>query len=243
MIPPKQQSFPYYIAGVNFGTHKIWETLSNGWMRSVIRNTDAGCIIRNVPWPLEQERRRYLKSSHMENNWKLRWWKEIVYKATKPIVLMDTDCLVLDDIDLAWAEQPQDIILTDRGDKWVNAGVIFVRPGEVARRFFDDWLHADDFLLTQPRLHRKNINTKGHHIVGQNQLSLWSIYPKFQDQIGWVPCLVYNSCEDQYWTSRGSKVIHVKSALRTELQRALQGRNARRYPDLVQRILPYYQED
>ena len=237
----KPPPFPYWIAGVNFGNHKIWSTLSDGWMRTVIHNTDAGCIIRNVAWP-PGERQRYLKPSHMENNWKLKWWREIVYQVDLPVVLMDTDCLVLQDIDTAWTEQPHDIILTERGNKWVNAGVIFVRPGKTANKFFDDWIKADDHLLSLSR-NKRNMDTGGYHIVGQNQLSLWSIFQENKKIIGWVPCQTYNSCEDRYWTQEGSKVIHVKSALRTEVMRAMQGRKVRRYPDIVQRILPYYQNE
>lgn len=228
----------YLIAHVLFGQEPIWQTLSRGLIRSIHRNTSANGLKKQVQNPV-MGNLTYAQPQHVANFNKLAHWRKIVHQADCPLVLVDADCLVLGQVDCAFEKEDRDIILTSRGNKWVNAGVVFVRPGEVAQRFFDEWVWEDEQVLYRGRKERKPDTP--YHIVGQNQISLWNIYRDWEQHIGWVDCETYNSCEDRYWRNHQlAKVIHVKSALRVELKKALIGRKVRRYPELVGRIASYY---
>lgn len=228
---------PYHIGHVIFGQDEVWETLSMGLMRSIFRNTAAKMMKQRIRIPAIKD--PHIKQQHLANFNKLRHWQEMAGSSPCPLVLMDADCLVLADLYHVFENNDYDIVLTSREDKWVNAGVVFIRPGETANQFFDAWVWEDEKVLHQNR-HSRKPNTP-YHIVGQNQISLWNIYPEFKDKIGWVPCQTYNSCEARYWQDHGrTKVVHVKSALRTETMKAVKGKKVRRHPDLVAKILPYY---
>lgn len=228
----------YEITHVLFGQDPLWQILSQGLIRSIHRNTSANGLKKQVQ-PSIIGNLTYARPQHVDNFNKLAHWRKIVHQADCPLALMDADCLVLEDLEHVWGLCDRDIILTSRGNKWVNAGVVFVRPGEVAQGFFNDWAWEDEQVLYRGRKERKP-DTQ-YHIVGQNQISLWNIYQDWKRHIGWVDCETYNSCESRYWEHYHiTKVVHVKSALRVELKKALSGRRVRRYRGLVSKILPYY---
>lgn len=66
-------------------------------------------------------------------------WTEAVHTATEPFALFDCDLLIRRPLDYLWNVH-FDIAVTVNGDvDTLNSGVIFVRPSDRVREFFDQW--------------------------------------------------------------------------------------------------------
>jgi hypothetical protein len=208
-----------------------WEKLLLGFRRSAQANTDAEIKVHEIP-DLRTSTRVELATNH----YKLKKWREIVYKATCPVVLSDADICFLGDIEDGFTDHP--ITLTARSQRWCNAGVVFVRPGQEANDFFDRWCEMDDWL------HQGERDSKGNPIrlkqawqetgiKGHNQTALAKIKDEFT--FGWVPGKTYNASLRSEWKGN-PKVVHVKDSLRIDV---LSGRTKSKH-EIIKKILPYY---
>ena len=228
----------YKIACVHFDKEWFWSVLRKGFVKSVEKNTCAELDFRLIP-PPEQTKINWKLSS---NNEKLKIWRDIVHETDKPVVLMDSDIIVLDDVGDGFHA---DVTLTNRPGKWVNAGVVFCKPTQTARDFMDAWVEKDQELASgnvaagrPTNLIRAQRKTK---VLGMNQTALRVIYDEWKQHIAWVSGEIYNSCQPSLWNkTENARVIHVKDSLQQDLLRLYQGKKTQVYHGLAKDIISYY---
>lgn len=153
-----------------------------------------------------------------DNSWKLEHWTRAVLEAPEDcgVLLMDADTFVTAPLDPLWSID-FDLAYTVRGVARfpLNAGVMAVRANERTRRFMERWLARDRFMLKDLDYREPWRRIYG----GQNQASFGSLLegPEVADlRVVTLPCLEWN-CEDVSWSrfGPGTRIVHVKSALRT----------------------------
>lgn len=155
------------------------------------------------------------KPAHFENIYKLKYWNNAVQKAKEPIVLMDCDMMVIGNIKNI-LDNPGDVVFTTRNYSTVktNAGVVLVRPTDMAKEFFREWLRVsvEDFNLENYMWLDYIKEFKG---ATQSTLAYLRDKGKFEDIIGEMPCPIWN-CAALEWNriKKDTKIIHVKSQLR-----------------------------
>ena len=188
-----------------------WRLMHRGFLNSSV-NLNATVRVYQID-TFHANSRKELASNH----YKLKKWRDIVHRATHPVVLTDIDVCFLDDIGEGFTNYP--ITLTSRSHRWCNAGVVFVRPCEESRIFFDQWCRVDDWLQQgakdrsgNPKRLKDAWGKTG--VKGQNQTSLAMIAGDFD--IGWTSGAVYNASTHKEWAGN-PKVVHVKDPLRSDV--------------------------
>lgn len=210
-----------------------WEKLLEGFVNSANKNTSGKVIVHRID-RLRADKRTELCVNH----YKLKKWRDIVHQAKDPIVLCDTDICFLDDIADGFTDMP--ITLTSRAERWCNAGVVFVRPCQEARDFFDKWCEMDDWL------HQGKTDIRGNplrlkqawkktNVPGHNQTALALIKHSFN--FGWVSGALYNASMKQEWMGN-PKIVHVKDSMRRDVMRSAGGRQPQY--ELAKKIIKYY---
>ena len=191
---------------------KAFKRLTDAWEESVCRNLPGDIEVILVE-PKEPEPMPGLDSFSVDNNYKLKIWRDFIKNSDEEIVCMDVDTIVLgdlkpafnDDFDLAYT-------IRDNPHMRINAGVIFARPTEKTKAFMDRWVELDTKILTDSKL-----NEKGKALnYGQNQASLALLLQEKPDiKLKELPCEIWN-CVDQNWHnfSEETKVLHIKGHLR-----------------------------
>ncbi|MFP4365534.1 MAG: glycosyltransferase family 2 protein [Bacteroidales bacterium] len=193
-----------------------WDLLKRGFVKSVQKNTNAELILIE-------------KKEAFGQQYKHQIWAEEARKANCPVVLMDTDTIVLKDIDEVF-KQDFDIAVTARDNDlhWLNAGVVFVKPTDKAYDILDLW--------TEEISHSRNYKKKTGHVGFAQPVFAW-LYTnnKFRGKVIKVPCSKYN-CVQPWDDYCSASVIHVKSGLR----RSLMG--APGHEKQLEIIKPYYKK-
>jgi hypothetical protein len=151
------------------------------------------------------------------NSKKLRVWQKIVEEATGPVILMDGDLLVRGKLQEGFEAFPEDcpVAVCERygvNVPPINGGVVFVRPGKAAKKFFKQWAEVDKLFLRRPKVRKPWRQV----YAGQNQAALGFMLEAEGWTVARVPCAVWNECEpwDFYESAR---VIHFKGRLRRAL--------------------------
>ena len=161
-------------------------------------------------------RRAPANAAWVANTHKLDAWARTITQAAEGdrVLLTDTDAMICGPLDAAW-ETPFDVAITRRVPTspfpW-NAGVVFVRVTDRARRFFDAWAAENRRMLADPVYHQKWRKDYG----GINQAALGALLARGTDAtVAELPCRIWN-CEDSAWDAfdAGTRIVHVKSALR-----------------------------
>jgi hypothetical protein len=152
------------------------------------------------------------------NHAKLERWRDIVRDAPGPVILTDADMLCFRDPSHAF-DTDFDVAYTRRdffkrsGRQFpMNGGVVFVRPNERSRGFFDRWVDVDQAMLDDLHFHREWEHVYG----GQNQSSFGYLYST-ENPTGLVdlPCSTWNLVDDWPGGLTGNPVfVHIKSKLR-----------------------------
>ena len=211
-----------------------WELMKRGFVRS-LGNLSGRVRIHEIE-DYHSDCRKELAC----NNYKLKKWRDIVYNATNPVVLTDIDVCFLDDIGDGFTNHP--ITLTSRSHRWCNAGVVFVRPCQESRIFFDKWCRVDDWLQQgakdssgNPKRLKDAWGKTG--VKGQNQTSLAMIAGEFD--IGWTSGAVYNASTHKEWVGN-PKVVHVKDPLRSDVVFSSLFTKAKPSFPITAKILNYY---
>jgi len=199
------------IVAVHFGSEWIWLKMRDGFIKSASRFHPV--IMHDVDSPADDGKRKKLR----DNNYKLKFWRDLVHMATEPMVLMDTDTIVLDSIEGGFSDQ--DLTFTSRPGKWLNGGVVFVKPTDYSRAFFDEWVRVDEWLYQGKEKQRATERLmkawRETGVKGQNQTALALMKDKWK--WGWADGMVYNSCQPNMWGNRKEKVIHVKDRLQMDV--------------------------
>lgn len=198
------------VTAVTFG--KSFKRLTDAWEESVCRNLPPDTQIFLVEG--EPTLRPGLDSFCMNNNHKLRIWRDHINKSDEDIVCMDVDTIVVGDLKPAF-DDDFDLAYTvrDNPNMRINAGVIFARPTERTKTFMDRWVEIDDKMLTDPKLMERGRALN----YGQNQASLALLLQENPDiKLKELDCTIWN-CVDQTWKdfdAEKTKVLHVKGHLR-----------------------------
>lgn len=155
------------------------------------------------------------------NSEKLRRWVAEVDQAPDgtPIALIDADVMILRPFGDLW-ERPFDVAYTVRDPKRtplpLNAGIVYVRATEPARRFLHAWFDA-----TQPiRQSTKLFAIARKQFGAADQAGLAGILknPAITQGVHLLPlpCLEWN-CEDSEWgrfDPSTTRLVHIKGGLR-----------------------------
>ncbi len=165
------------------------------------------------------------------NTHKLHSWCDCVQAATEPVVLMDTDMLVLGDLEDAFdppigfdvRPHPFDVAYTVRpGPHLINAGVMFVNPTEAGKRFIREWSAFNDELVARgSECVSDMVNAYG----GINQAALTLTVQGAEGvELHELDCAVWNSTRQTWVASMKGlagedgferpKVIHINTKLR-----------------------------
>lgn len=174
-------------------------------------NPDVELIIEKSEYPSP----RYgLKPAHLENVFKLERWNDIIQSSEEPVLLLDTDLLILDCLNDI-TKKKDDIIITNRHYSTIkyNAGVILVNPSLGSKRFFQQWRDTSsiDFKSTD-EYWRGILNTA----KGATQSTLTELLcNQAFCSVGYLSCAVWNSAvTDWPRFSDETKILHIKGNLR-----------------------------
>ena len=154
--------------------------------------------------------------SFADNHYKLAEWERVVREAPdgERLLLVDADTFVTGALDSLW-DLDFSVAYTYRRSVErfpLNGGVVAVRVGAEARRFFAAWLAKDEALFYDEAAHEPLRRKYG----GMNQSSLGALLDAGEFALLPIPCEVWN-CEDTSWSvfdPERTKLVHVKSALR-----------------------------
>ncbi len=191
-----------------------WDLLKRGFVNSVKKNTNAELILIE-------------KKEKFGQQYKHQVWAQEARKANCPVVLMDTDTILIRDIDEVF-EQEFDIAITvkDHYRNWLNAGVVFVHPTEKAFGILELWTKEID--------RAKNYKRKTGHAGFAQPVFVWlHDNNMFDGNILKIPCAKYN-CVQPWNDYKTASVIHVKSGLRESL---VTGKGHEKQLELIN---PYY---
>lgn len=170
--------------------------------------------------PPERMGKRGAIGFNTENSYKLDYWATLLSESTEPIIFTDCDMLMLGDPSDGFNGGDWDVALTQRKPegqpRWFNAGVVFARPNDAARRYMEAWRDANAHLLNRPKEHKR---WKSKY-AGMNQAALGMAMEKemLPDdcKVGHLPCALYN-CGDNEWRKADIeqiRLLHVKGVLR-----------------------------
>jgi len=145
------------------------------------------------------------------NTRKLAIWRDMAWGAQRPIVLLDTDMLVLRPLVDAFADFEGEVGITVRPDGLLNAGAVYLRPGEAAQGFMDRWCEVNDALFE----HEFELMAWQEKQPGMNQPALRKLLDQ-GEPVCELPCWKWN-CMDSCWRDfqlGETGVLHLKGALR-----------------------------
>ena len=192
-----------------------WEYLKRGFLSSAEKNTSAEVVL------IEKDEAFGQKPKH-------EIWAAEAKKGGN-VVLMDTDTVILRDLEEVFSHD-FDIGITVRGGKsFFNGGVVFVKPTKEAYGILDLWAKE---------IHGKNQAKykweTGHSGTAQPVFAWLYKHKRFKGKIKEFPCSVYN-CVQPWGNYRNASVIHVKSKLRKSLF------SGKGHGGILRLIKPYYE--
>ena len=234
----------YRIGAAHCSSDERWDILLRGFKKSVAHNTGAELDLRHFGYERQKQKWKYNSNSR-----KLQLWRDIVYDSDLPVVLMDTDTCVLDDISGGFQGE---VTLTKPRSRWVNAGVVFIIPNDRTRALMDMWVDRDRQLY-QGETRASGIPITLHKawrqtgVLGQNQTALADMWGEIPCDVAWVDGAVYNCCHKDMFDSEEreavARVLHIKEHegdIQKQLMRCVSGGHAKKYHSIISKIIPYY---
>lgn len=211
--------------------YRKWSMYEKTLRRSVELNApEAEFVIENPEPPKPDVNKRW---SWVANRLKLRIWREYVQKADIPLVLLDADTIVLDNLLPVW-DMDFDVAVTERPHKtWINGGVVFVKPTAKARRFFDLWYEEDEHLAANM--------FKGTRLttLGLNQTAFLNVYNKrkYEAKIIRIPCRIWNALVETFreFDLVSTRILHAKGGFGKRLAKSEQMPSSQRIPAWIYR--------
>ena len=200
-----------------FGDSPDWARLAKVLEFSARRHCIGWDIeVRRIDAPPPTHR---LSANKNGNTRKLDWWTDRVEQAEdgSPLLLIDTDTMVLGPLDEAWSEE-FDFAYTVKGGRFpFNAGVVFVRVSDSVRAFMRLWREENRRMFEDSRYHAPWYRRFG----GLNQAALGkmlteSVAASMGAKLGTLPCSTWN-CENATWAdfkSGATRIVHLKNGLR-----------------------------
>lgn len=195
----------------------VYDTLLNVLVHSIKLNTHANVVcLRDTVKPPE-----WMNDTHAAlhenpflyyNTAKLAYWNNFVQQADEPVVLLDADMLVLQDLQHVF-DYSFDVGITRRKDGLLNGGAIYVHPTQGAKNFMSDWVKENNELYTN----LDALESMQSIQPGMNQPALYNVLQNQGEyNIQELPCNRYN-CMDCCWEDtpiNGVAVAHIKGMLR-----------------------------
>lgn len=144
---------------------------------------------------------------------KLQKQQKIIWQETEPFIFADCDLKFFGDITDVF-EDDFDIAFTERTNRAtappLNVGIVFVRPSDGVRKFYDEWLKSAEWLIN----HTTVLNHYLTRYKGICQAALARVSEqRFPIKIELYPCSVYNACIEDW--KKGiqdvSRVVHLNS--------------------------------
>ena len=170
---------------------------------------------------------------------KPRWWEEEVKMASGPFMLADCDLMflrpvnsVLDysfDVAITRRDEldgrftfPETLRVIEQG-KWAhlrgmvnapfNTGVMFVRPNDRSRQFFQLWADTVAAMTFDRAFYMKW--KKKYLAIDQAALGYLIETGGYNAEVISLPCSSWNSCESSWgYTDKIARVVHIKRELR-----------------------------
>lgn len=156
------------------------------------------------------------KSSHEENIYKLKFWKNKILNSNNPVLLIDCDLLFLDNISEIF-NTDYDIVLTSRdySETKYNAGVIYFDSNNKTKEFISEWyrLSKEEFDINNPIW--KSILKRAKGATQSTLTYMIENNKTFGCKIGYLPCKIWNCAGSDFDKfSKDTKILHIKSELR-----------------------------
>lgn len=193
-----------------------YDKLAKALKESVRRNFPAANLIVDKNYPLDDPRYGGVPHNAMAYR-----WCEIAQTATRPMVFIGCDTLVLRDFSEVFRDDFALGVTVRDTDIPLNNGVVFMQPTTEGKAMMAEYADIMDAMQEHPAMH---LRYDKHAAVDQAAMNyLWDKHP---EQIKAYPCEVYNVTQDfyQHPLRSDAAVLHVKS----ELRDVLFGVNSRR---------------
>jgi hypothetical protein len=147
---------------------------------------------------------------------KQRKWTELALQQTENYVIMDTDMIITGSLEDAF-QYPFDIAYTYRKKerKPLNGGMIFGRPNERSKRFWEEWL----FYCEKAYANKDTWIDFNSQCKGFAQSALWhTINNNKECKFKRLDCSEYNACDEEWdYANAGTKAYHIKGRMRKAL--------------------------
>jgi hypothetical protein len=198
----------------DYDNSDVYDRLTKVFEYSVRKNApNINLEILELP---SQKTEKGKVTSFTANTLKLDIWNDIMASAKEPIIFCDADLLLLRDPSSAF-DSDFDICLTKRSAKIpFNGGVVFAKPTDESKEFFQLWKEANRKMYDDNVLHRE----WRAKYAGMNQASLGYILELgcASAKIEFLPCATWNACDEDWEDLREDAVfIHIKGRLRAAI--------------------------
>lgn len=139
---------------------------------------------------------------------KMQTWSDAVHKYDDNLVLMDSDCIVLKDPSIAFEEDFDLGYCLRESSNPFNTGVVFVRPNETTRRFFERWVEKTKYWSADKDRERQARFGNG----ATDQMAFGEVLNEFGDNIKtksfWYQ--EWNLCENHHILDDNTRILHLK---------------------------------
>lgn len=163
-------------------------------------------IVHDIP-PVDRTQKQYCFES---NHYKLKFWNEFVSTITKPILIIDSDMVCIND-PRKYMQLVENVGLTFKDNRInrFNGGCVFVQPTDVAKKIFSDWVKYDELLYNDKKIHDEYRS----RYFGMNQSSMGYMIENFNVPITRLFMNHVNECENwECWKT--ASLVHLKGRLR-----------------------------
>lgn len=190
---------------------KTWARLLNVFEKSVAQNMPGvNFEVKRIKAPIRVMGR---SACMTYNTVKLGLWNDYIQEAEEDTILMDADMMCMGNVGNLF-KQDFDVALTfTRNSKPpLNAGVVFVKPTEKARKFINDWNMVNRRMYYQPSYHQQYVGK----YLGMNQAALGAMIEdgKCEDVLQ-LPTKKWNAVDcDWRDVDQETVFVHIKGVLR-----------------------------
>lgn len=155
---------------------------------------------------------------------RIKYHMDFIHKTNDNVIFSDCDMLMNSSIGNVFKED-FDIAFTTRTNEFINIGIIFAKPNDRSKRFFEDWYKKATQLMKKPEkidLFKHKYTSAIDQCALGLTLKWYEEYNPNNLKVKYFPSSDYNSCQDTWDSvSKNTKFIHIKSGLRKSLFQVL----------------------
>lgn len=193
----------------DYRNRSTYKKLSDIWLYSLKKNTPSADVeLIKISAP---DTRNSIKKSFSSNTCKLDVWVDCIDRYDCPILFMDCDMLVLDNV-LEPFNKDFDIAYTLREHKLpFNGGVLYYKPTTAAKKFMHRYRDVNNKMFKNPGFHK----AYRRKYAGMNQAAFGYMLEEESKKVNIAKLPdIWNLCEKWNNMPVDTKAVHVKSALR-----------------------------